>query len=239
MLAFQNTTHTKESAVALAKLHRTQDDYIRGTYGKKTKDGGWKGCSVGCMAKGNHKDYPELFGIDARIAYLSDEFFEKIEAYKDWTVDLFESVKDGSDTTIAYYKFMRWMIMDEEYGLVKISKHQSIVDVGYLYLRASKGEVITAKEWRQAANAANAAANAAYATAYAANAANAAAYAAYAANAANAAANAANAANAAANAAYAAYAANAAYAAYAAYADMRKKHYEIMTKKLCWFLAGN
>ena len=40
MLAFTNTTHTKESAVALAKLHRTQDDYIHGTYGEATNDGG-------------------------------------------------------------------------------------------------------------------------------------------------------------------------------------------------------
>jgi hypothetical protein len=220
MLAFQNTTHTKESAVALAKLHRTQDDYIRGTYGEETKDGGWKGCSVGCMAKGKHKDYPELFGIDVRIAYLSDKFFENIKGYKDWTVDLFKSVKDGSDTTIAYYKFMHWMIMDDEHGLVTISKHKAILSVGDLYLRASKGESVNSDEWRNAANAADAAAYAVYT---AANAAANAAYAVY------------TAANAAANAADAA-----AYAVYtAANAAARKKHYEIMAKKLCWFLAGN
>jgi hypothetical protein len=225
MLAFQNTTHTKESAVALAKLHRTQDDYIRGSYGEKTENGGWKGCSVGCMAKGEHNNYPELFGIDAKIAYLSDELFENIEDYKNWTVDLFESVKDGSDTTIAYYKFMHCMIMDNEHGLVKISKDKSILDVGNLYLRASKCELVTKNEWR---NAANAAAYAADATAYAINAT---AYAinaaAYAADATAYAINATNAANA------------AAYAINATNFSNCKEYYEIMAKKLCWFLAGN
>ena len=210
MLAFTNTTHTKESAVALAKLHRTQDDYIRGTYGEATNDGGWKGCSVGCMAKGNHGDYPALFGIDTRVSYLSDRFFENIAGYKDWTVELFESIKEGSDTTIAYYKFMHWMLTDPEHGVTRFNNHKSINKVADLFFMASKGEVVTRKQWSDA-----------YAAASAASAADAASAAS------------------AASAAYAAYAAYAASAASAAYAASRKSHYEIMSKKLCYFLAGN
>lgn len=143
MLAFTNTTYTKAEAVALAKLHRTQDDYIKGTYGNQTPEG-WKGCSVGCMAKGEHKDYPALFGVDERIAHLSDRFFENIDNYKDWTVDLFESVKEGSDTKLAYYKFMHWMLADGEFGVVRFNNHKSIINVaGAAYAAA---DYLTAKK---------------------------------------------------------------------------------------------
>ena len=214
MLAFTNTTFTKESAVGLAKLHQEQDDFIRGAYGEETPTG-WKGCSVGCMAKGKHGDYCTLFGIDPKIAYLSDKFFENITDFKGWTVKLFESVKEGSDTTIAYYKFMHWLLLDKEHGVVKHNKHSSILQVGALFLAASLGESVTQQQWKESANAAANAANAAANTANAA--ANTAAYAA--ANAAYAAAYAANtAAYAAVNAAYAAAYATADAAAIAAYA---------------------
>ena len=265
MLAFTNTTFTKESAVGLAKLHQEQDDFIRGAYGEETPTG-WKGCSVGCMAKGKHGDYCTLFGIDPKIAYLSDKFFENITDFKGWTVKLFESVKEGSDTTIAYYKFMHWLLLDKEHGVVKHNKHSSILQVGALFLAASLGESVTQQQWKESANATAIAAYAANAAANAAYTASAAAYAAVnavnAADAANAAANAA--ADATANAAYtAAYAAvNAAYAAAYAAADAtanaaanaadaaanatnaasvsaRTAPFNIMADKLCYFLAGN
>ena len=166
MKAFTNTIHTKESAVALAKLHQEQDNYIRGTYGNKTPTG-WKGCSVGCMAKGKHADYVELFGIDPKIAHLSDKFFEKIIDFRGWTVKLFASVEEGGDTTLAYYKFMHWLILDEEHGVVKYNRSASVLEVGTLFLNASKGEMSTQEQW-SAADAAYAA-SAAYAAANAAN----------------------------------------------------------------------
>jgi hypothetical protein len=264
MLAFQNTTHTKESAVALAKLHREQDDYTRGTYGEKTKDGGWKGCSVGCMAKGKHEDYPELFGIDVRIAHISDVIFEHVEDYKNWTVDLFESVKDGSDTTIAYYKFMHWLLSDLNSKVIDLKTNEEVATVANLFLRASEGETTTKSDWINskanayaAAAATDAAADDAADDAYATYAAYAAyvaatddAYATYAAAAAT-------------DAAYAAYAAATAYAAYAAdaaaatatataayatayayaYAAAAAVYaaaaYKRIAAKLMWFLAGN
>ena len=162
MKAFTNTIHTKESAVALAKQHQEQDNYIRGTYGNKTPTG-WKGCSVGCMAKGKHADYVELFGIDPKIAHLSDKFFEKIIDFRGWTVKLFASVEEGGDTTLAYYKFMHWLILDEEHGVVKYNRSASVLEVGTLFLNASKGEMATQEQWSAATYAAYAATYAAYA----------------------------------------------------------------------------
>ena len=216
MLAFVNTIHTKPSAVALATWHQEQDSYIRQTYGEATPEG-WKGCMVGCLAEGsNHAKFPELFGIDTRIAYLSDTFFENITDYKSWPVKLISSVKEGIDTTNAWYRFMHWMLMDNQHGVVKVKDTPELRAVGKLFERAIAGDMSTAQQWRDAAYtaaaaayaAANAAADATFAAAYAA------AYAVYA----------------------AAYAANA--AANAANAATRKRHYEIMADKLCYFLGG-
>jgi hypothetical protein len=235
-LAFVNSTYSKAEAVALAKQHRLQDSYLKGTYGKDTPEG-WKGCSVGCMAKGNHCDYPKLFGIDARIAYLSDQIFEGLPSpdYKDWTVKLFESVQEGIDTKLAWYRFTYWILADADHGACKSSKHPNIIVVAELFRKAFAGAEVSPIEWE-------AAADAAYAAAAGADAAYAAAYSAYAAGAAGAAG--ARAADAAYAAAYSAYiasaAADAADAAYAAGAaiDARIKHYPIMADKLCYFLAG-
>ena len=220
MLAFTNTIHTKASAVALAIWHQQQDSYLRGSYGEATPKG-WKGCMVGCLAEGkNHSKFPELFGIDTRIAHLSDKFFENLDEYKDWPVKLISSVKEGVDTTNAWYRFMHWMLIVHQHGVVKAKDTPELRAVGKLFERAIAGDIPTAKQWEEAAYAAADAANAAYAAAYAAG--YAAANAAYA------------------NAANAAYAnaANAAYAADAAYAIARKQHYKIMADKLCYFLGG-
>jgi hypothetical protein len=221
-LAFVNSTYSKAEAVALAKQHYLQDSYLKGTYGKNTPKG-WRGCSVGCMAQGKHNDYSELFGVDPRIAYLSDVIFEGLPSpdYKDWTVKLFESVQEGIDTKLAWYRFTYWMLADADHGAYKSSKHPNIIVVAELFRKAFAGAEVSQKEWGTAAAAAGAyAAYAGAAAAYAAYAANAAAYAAYAANA----------------AAYAAYAANAAAAA--CHSSARPKHYQLMADKLCYFLAG-
>ena len=222
MLAFVDTIHTKPSAVALATWHQEQDSYLQGRYGEATSEG-WKGCMVGCLAEGkNHSKFPELFGIDTGIAHLSDKFFENITDYKSWPVKLISSVKEGIDTTNAWYRFMHWMLMDNQHGVVKVKDSPEIRAVGKLFERAIAGDMSTAQQWRDASNAA---ADAAYAAAAAAADA--------------AAADAANAAAAAADAAYAVYAANAAAnAANAANAATRKRHYEIMADKLCYFLGG-
>ena len=217
--AFINSKYTKAEAVALAKLHREQDSYIKGTYGQNTPNG-WKGCSVGCMAKGKHSDYPELFGIDTRIAYLSDKFFENLPApeYKDWTVKLFESVKEGVDTTKVWYRFNHWLLLDEEHGVIRFNKDPSISTIGNLLLKVAEGENVTIDQWLSVRKNAYITA-AAYAAAYTTTAA---AYAAYAADTAYDA------------DAYAAYAAD----AYAADAASRIRHYQVMAGKLCYFLSG-
>jgi hypothetical protein len=210
-LAFGNSTYSKTEAVALAEQHRLQDSYLQGTYGKDTPKG-WRGCSVGCMAQGKHDDYPELFGIDARIAHLSDVIFESLPSpdYKDWTVKLFESVQEGIDTKQVWYRFTYWMLADAEHGVYRYSQNPAIIAVAELFRKAAQGAEVSQEEWKAVDNTAHAAA--ARAAIYAAR-----AYiGAY---------------------AYAARAYAAADAADAACAA-RTKHYQLMADSLCYFLAG-
>ena len=51
---------------------------------------------------------------------------------------------------------MHWLILDEEHGVVKYNRSASVLEVGTLFLNASKGEMATQERWSAAANAANA-----------------------------------------------------------------------------------
>jgi hypothetical protein len=106
-LAFTNCEHTKKSAIALAQYHFDADAYIKGSYGEG-EGTDFRGCSVGCMASGNHKDYVRLFNIDPRIAYVSDVIFEGLPngEHKDWTLQLFKAIPEGADTIKIYAQFM-------------------------------------------------------------------------------------------------------------------------------------
>jgi hypothetical protein len=164
------------------------------------------------MAQGKHTEYPALFGIDARIAYLSDVIFERLPSpgYKDWTVKLFGSVQEGIDTSQVWYRFTYWMLADAEHRVCGHSQNPAVITVAELFRKASTGAEVSQEEWKTAPDVY------AYADAAYADAAYAAAYSAY--------------------AAYAgAYAAGAA-AAYTA--CVPAKHCQLMANKLCYFLAG-
>jgi hypothetical protein len=218
-ITYTNSKYTREEAIAEAQKHQDADDFIRGTYGNKKPDGSWSGCSVGCMGKeGRHHAYIEFFNIDQRIAFLSDKFFENLpeDQYKTMTLDLFQSIPEKVDSTLVYYRFMHWLLVDPNEGVILHAVNKSIVqNVADLYQRAIDGDFPSSKEWRYATAAADAATYAASAAAAyaAAAAANAAAYAVSAA------------------AAYAAADA-AAYAASAAYAYARQSHFIKMRDKL-------
>ncbi len=207
MKAFINSKYTKEQATALAWQHYKQDKFIQGTYGKGVYGTPkFKGCSVGCMANGMHINYPELFGIVPQIAYLSDAIFEGLDVPESalWTPQLFEAIQVGSDTQAIFHKFMHFILVDPEHGVIRFNDREEIKSVAELHLKAASGEEITNEQWGDAADVAYvAAARAAYAAADAAS------HTAYA-------------------AARAAYVAR----AYAARAAAREKHFQIMRDKL-------
>lgn len=220
MKAFINCKYTKEQAVALAWKHYKQDQFMQGTYGEgKYGTTEFKGCSVGCMANGVHNDYPNLFGIVPQIAYLSDAIFEGLDTVdtKEWTLQLFNSIKVGSNTKSIFHKFMHFILVDPKHGVIKFSECYEIKHVADLHLKAASGEEITDEAWAAARTAAYVAAHAGYTGTY---------------DAAYAAARTAANAHPAAARTTADHAADAAYSTHHATTAACEKHYQIMRDKL-------
>ena len=157
MKAFINCKHTKESALILAQQHYEHDQFVQGTYGEAGEYGTteFKGCSVGCMANGLHGNYPDLFGIIPQIAYLSDDIFEglNVAESKEWTLQLFNSIKEGSNTQVVFHRFMHWLLVDEGCGVIRFNDCDAIRDVANLHLKATT-ETVTQEEWDAARDAA-------------------------------------------------------------------------------------
>lgn len=153
-IAFENTQHTKASAIALAQWHTDHDRFVSGDYGKIEGEG-WRGCSVGCMASGkNHSQFPKLFGIDVRIAYLADRIFEGLSQdsteQKEWTLKLFSSVREGRNTTQVWYQFAHFLLVDPEFGVSRFNNNANITKVVDLCKAAANGDVISSKQWQAA-----------------------------------------------------------------------------------------
>ena len=153
MGAFLDCTYTKEQALALAQRHYDHDQFAKGTYGVgEYGTTEFKGCSVGCMANGEHEDYLDLFGVIPQIAHLSDSIFEglNVAESKEWTLQLFNAIKTGSNTKIIYYHFIHWLLVDENFGMIRFNDHQCIRNIANLHLKAVT-ETVTQEEWTAAA----------------------------------------------------------------------------------------
>jgi hypothetical protein len=177
-------------------------------------------------------------GIPRVLARLGDGIFEGLNdpsLRQKFAVDYLAAIQPGADLSMVFYKFIHWLLVDPEDGVLKYAKtdrtKESITKVAGLYKQYIDGE-LSLEQFRK-----NAAADAAYAYADAADAADADAAAADAAAAAYA--DAADAAYAyAADAAAAAYAADAADAADAAAAyAARKKSRKKQADKLLQLMA--
>ena len=247
LIAFHGDPKIKQKYVDRVRAHSEADEIIKGRYWENGK-----GCAVGCtLHSGDHSSYEDELGLPRIIARLEDRIFEGMsnEKAKEFPLKFLEAVPVGADTSMVFHKFMHWLLVDKDNGVIKFTENekakQAIQSVADTFKRTINGEIVSHGEWLEVRNAANAAASAANAAASAAvDAANAAyAVASAIANAANAAASTANAAA----SAYAAYAAayaianaaNAAYAAASAIAAFTKGIYDKQADKLVELLSAS
>lgn len=78
------------------------------------------------------------------------------------------AIKIGADVSLVVSKFMHWLLVDAEHGVIKFSKNKPILQVvADLYKRKIDGENVGINEWLAASKnaAASADASAAYASA--------------------------------------------------------------------------
>ena len=170
MKAFTNTTHTKASALELAQQHYDADAFMAGTYGSgEYGTAEFKGCLVGCMAQGKHKDFERLFGIPEHLAHLFDSMFEGVtpERRKGLTLEIFNAIPEGADLTdvwrqIAIERHKRSLILlkdnEESYAELCRSAIQNVIDWLNAGARDESAESARSAAWLSAWSAAESAA---------------------------------------------------------------------------------
>lgn len=164
MIAYHNKPTLKAEVVAAMQAHRAQDALTRGLYWD-----GHRGCAVGCLTHdedGGHADLAERLGIDGRLLYLQDHFFENLpEQHLDWPVEFLEAFRPGSDTSRVSDRFVLALLSDPDHGT---RRHccgcdlESTDAVIGLYERRLSGDDPREQEWVDAALASEAAATATF-----------------------------------------------------------------------------
>jgi hypothetical protein len=159
MKTFENTKYTKKHLVDQVQAHYDADEIRKNLY---WKDG--KGCCVGCWVhSANHSLFEEYFGVPASIAHLADAIFEGLpnaEA-KEFPLELAKSIPEGVDLGLVKNKFLHWLLVDPENGVIRFNDAHAIRNVALLHERVINGVSVTDCEWAAARDAARDAALAA------------------------------------------------------------------------------
>ena len=168
LIGYHNDPAIKAKYIARVKAHQEADEIIQGKYWENGK-----GCAVGCtLHSSDHSAYEAELGVPRMIARLEDGIFEGLQ-YSDaklFPLRFLEAVKTGSDLSMVAPKFMHWLLVDSDDGVINFANtnrtKKSIKRVASLYKRKIAGDEVGQEEWGDAAADADAASDA-YAAAYA------------------------------------------------------------------------
>ena len=152
MRAFHNDPKIKDKYMARLQAHYAADEIVKGRYWEHGK-----GCAVGCtIHSDDHFAYETELGIPEALARLQDCVFEglTLEKAKEFPIEFLGSVNVGSDLSLVVDKFLHWLLVDVEHGVIQYSDDkQAVQNVADLYQRKIDGETIDISEWRAAAGA--------------------------------------------------------------------------------------
>ena len=140
MLAFTNTTHTKDEVLAQIRAHALADEIVKGQYWE-----GGRGCAVGCtLHSDNHAEYEPRFGIPQMLARLEDCIFEGLpnKTAKVWPERFMLAIRPGVDLSLVGWKFLHWLLTDETInpGITHSSVKSAVKRCADLLLPLTKGE---------------------------------------------------------------------------------------------------
>ena len=140
MLAFTNTTHTKDEVLAQIRAHALADEIVKGQYWE-----GGRGCAVGCtLHSDNHAEYEPRFGIPQMLARLEDCIFEGLpnKTAKVWPERFMLAIRPGVDLSLVGWKFLHWLLTDETVnpGITYPSVKSVVKRCADLLLPLTKGE---------------------------------------------------------------------------------------------------
>lgn len=119
MLTFHGKEEFKQELIGLARKHREQDEFIKGTYSDDEAES-FRGCSVGCLINdinkktgktyeySDHEKLAKELGWPEFVCRLQDSIFEGLPdpLFKEWTERLIEAIPVGKDISRALPKFL-------------------------------------------------------------------------------------------------------------------------------------
>ena len=176
--AFHNKPELKKDMVAEVLNHQKQDRIIKGTYGKDSHKGDFKGCAVGCsihsynVKRGEtcdiseHKVYETKLGIPESLARLEDYLFETMPDDKamKWSAEFMKAIPVGANLSLVAPKFIAGTLRD----LLKIKEvkddkavMKAVVDIAKLWEMVIAGKIVKPAAWSAAWSAADSAAESA------------------------------------------------------------------------------
>lgn len=126
--------------------HRRLDNLQKGMIGE-----GGKGCAVWCTLNAyNHQAYEDLLGIPRMLARLEDGIFESLPRVRsmEWPREFLEAIKPGADLAGVGDKFLHWLLIDPDDGVIRFAKtkrsRDAIQTVADLYQRKAPVEATVA-----------------------------------------------------------------------------------------------
>jgi hypothetical protein len=150
-VAFHGDPAVKLKYLDRVRAHRLADQIVKGQYWENGK-----GCAVGCtLHSGNHQAYESELGVPAQFAYLQDLLFEHlpIDRARTFPERFLEAIPVGADLYPAFWKFMLYLLLDDENGLITFEKNiDALRQIAVFYERAVDGEEIPMDEYLGAAN---------------------------------------------------------------------------------------
>src|SRR5215472_7794217 len=146
-IAFHNSLTTRQFYVERVLAHQFAQEIIQGTSWKTTAAG-----AVGSTLHSNqHSQYEELLGIPRQLAYLEDRLFEGLptKEAQAFPFAFLTSIPLGADLSLVLARFLLWLLIDPEHGVVRFAgKHGQVMsEVATLYQRLLNGEAVAKPEW--------------------------------------------------------------------------------------------
>ena len=186
MNAYKNDPKLKEMLVQEAIEHRAMDR-LRQQYGYGSMQSGenFKGCDIGCtvfslnrkfglkIETNDHGGVASFLDVPVGLVLLFDRLFEHLpkDLAMTWQERHWLAIEPGSDQTHTVGKFLHWLLVDPNDGVIKFAKkdnvRKAIKDVADLFEKKMAGKRITNEQWYRVRGT-DYAADAAYAAYYAA-----------------------------------------------------------------------
>jgi hypothetical protein len=149
IISFHGDEAIKQKYLMRVRKHRLANQIVKGVHRWKHE----KGSAVGCTLHSyNYWAYEDELGIPNQLACIEDNLFRLLanDQAQLFPEQFLEAIQVGVDPYPAFWKFMLFVLLDAENGLMAISHHEAIHQGADFYRRALEGDEISLDEYLNA-----------------------------------------------------------------------------------------